>query len=167
MTDLATWSQLLSSLAVLGTLIYLGIEIRQNTAAERAATRLGVQNAAMAEMHKLVDHPEIYLCLDKADALQPLEAAGLNAWLVAFTRHMEYAWLQNKSGAAEGYVWEAERRVLRNVLGARRSRSWWQEIGRHVRSPQFAKEVDDALRDAPLTDVHGKVLAWGSASLDA
>ena len=166
MEDLAILSQLLSSLAVLGTLIYLGIEIRQNTAAQRAATRLGLQNAAMSEMHKLVDHPDIYLCLDKTAPLTPEEAAGLNSWLVAFTRHMEYAWLQDKSGAAERYVWQAERRVLRNVLGARRSRMWWQEIGRHVRSPEFASEVDAALESAPLTEVHRRVLAWGSASLE-
>ena len=33
MTDLATLGQILSSLAVLGTLIYLAIEVKQNTAA--------------------------------------------------------------------------------------------------------------------------------------
>jgi hypothetical protein len=166
MADLATWSQLLSSIAVLGTLIYLGIEIRQNTAAGRAATRQAVQNAAMEEMHKFVDHPDIYLCLDKAEPLKPEEAAGLHAWLIAFTRHMEYAWLQHKSGIAEGYLWEAERRVLRNVLGARRSRQWWQDIGRHTRAPEFTAEVDDVLRDAPRIDLHQKVLAWGAAPLE-
>jgi hypothetical protein len=43
MTDVATWSQLLSSIAVLGTLIYLAIETKQNTAAQHAATRLAMQ----------------------------------------------------------------------------------------------------------------------------
>ena len=33
MSDLATWSQLFSSLAVLITLIYLAIEVKQNTEA--------------------------------------------------------------------------------------------------------------------------------------
>ena len=38
MADLATWSQLLSSLAVLITLVYLAIEVKQNTEALHAQT---------------------------------------------------------------------------------------------------------------------------------
>lgn len=39
MSDLATWSQLLSSLAVLITLVYPAIEVKQNTEALHAQTR--------------------------------------------------------------------------------------------------------------------------------
>ena len=167
MTDVATWSQLISSIAVLGTLFYLAIETKQNTAAEHAATRLGITNASVVELFKLVDYPEINICQDQEAPLTPEQSIRLSTWLLAAMRHFEYAWLQHKNRLAEGYYWEADRQVIRIVLGTPRTRSWWQEIGRHGYGPAFVEEVDAVLKDQPYTDFFNNVLDWGARKMAA
>lgn len=167
MTDVAVFSQLLSSVAVLGTLIYLAVEIRQNTAAEHAATRLGITNASVVELFKLVDYPEISTGQHGDDPLTPEQAIRVNAWLLAAMRHMEYSWRQHKNRLAEGYYWEADRQVIRIVLGTPRTRSWWQEIGRQGFGPSFVEEVDSVLKDQPYTDFFDNLLDWGARNMAA
>lgn len=165
MTDIATWSQLISSMAVLGTLIYLAIETRQNAAAERAATRLGVQNASITELHKVCDYPDIFLCMEKPEALTPGEAVRLNAWLAAVLRHMEYTWLQHKENVVEDDLWATERQVLRIVFNTARGRTWWQSVGRYSFGASFGEEVEAQMKDQPSTTILSRILAWGSEGL--
>ena len=165
MTDVATWSQLLSSIAVLGTLIYLAVEIRQNTAAERASTRLGTVNLSMTELHRLIEHPDLYRCLANRDPLQSDEAVRLHAFLLGFMRHMEYVWRQYKRGAAEDYEWRNHSLPIRSALKAKRSERWWQALGRYAFDASFVEEVDALLKDQPNVDVFNRVLGWGSEDL--
>lgn len=165
MTDVATWSQLISSIAVLGTLFYLAIEIKQNTAAERAATRLGIQSAAMTELNIACDYPDIYLSVGKRESLTPVEAVRLNVWLAAVLRHMEYTWLQHRENVVEDDQWDTERAVLRIVLNTERGRTWWQSIGRYSFGASFGKEVEAQLKDQPSSTLLDKILAWGGEDL--
>ena len=167
MTDVETWSQLISSIAVLATLIYLAIEIRQNTAAAHAATRLGITNASAAELFKLVDYPEITICMVQNDPLTPEQSSRLHNWLAAYMRHMEYTWLQHKNRLAEGYYWEADRQIIRAVLGTPRTESWWQGIGRHVYGRTFVEEVDGILKDQPHSELLPRIFDWGAQKMAA
>ena len=167
MTDVATWSQLLSSIAVIGTLIYLAVEIRQNTAAEHAATRLGINNASTENLYKVVDHPEIFVWFAQDDPLTPEQSSRLHSWLCAHVREIEYSWQQYENRLIEGYYWEGEKAVIQAVLGYPRTRSWWLEIGRQIFGPDFVDEVDRLVKDQPYSTLIPKMLAWGARKMAA
>jgi len=167
MTDVATWSQILSSIAVLGTLVYLAIEIRQNTAAEHAATRLGINNASAAELFKAIDYPEVLICSAQDDPLTSEQTVRLHAWLLAGLRQLEYTWLQYKNQMVDGYYWEADKQIIRGLLDNPRTRSWWQEIGRHLYGPAFVEEVDALIKDQPYRNHTRQTIAWGARKMAA
>ena len=163
MTDLALWSQVLSAVAVLGTLVYLAIEIGQNTAAARASTRLSAETAAITELHKLIEFPDALLDQAKAGPLTPQEAIRSHAFLAATFRRTEYAWLQHKGRLADNYLWENERQVIRLILCTKRNQIWWRDIGRHGHASAFVAEVDSLLNDLPDMPYFDSILDWGAA----
>jgi hypothetical protein len=165
MTDVATWSQLLSSIAVIGTLIYLVVEIRQNTAAEHAATRLAMQRESRDDFQTLIDHPDVGLCVAKAEPLLPDETVRLNAFLRSFAFHMEYVWRQHKAGAAEQGAWQSQVRAIRAAFTNKRSQRWWQMLGRQMAEPSFVEVVDAIIKDQPYTTYFEQLQAWGSEDL--
>ena len=61
MTDIATWGQLISSAAVLVTLVYWPIETRQNSAMQRSASRQAMFNGTQAEINQAIDNADIVM----------------------------------------------------------------------------------------------------------
>jgi hypothetical protein len=167
MTDVATWSQLISSIAVIGTLVYLAVEIRQNTAAQHAATRLAIGSETRAAFRTSIDHPDIVLSFMKLEPLRPEETVRLNAFLRTFMYQMEYVWRQDNVGAAERDAWNHQAPALRAMLKTKRSERWWQVAGRNYFEPSFVKAVDALLKDQPYTGIFDDVQAWGGEDLRA
>jgi hypothetical protein len=165
MTDVATWSQLLSSIAVLGTLIYLAVETKQNTAAQHAATRVAIESGTRAAFHTSIDHPDIILSVMKLEPLLPEETVRLNAYLRTFMYQMEYVWRQHKAGAAEWDAWNSQALAIRSMLKTKRSERWWQAAGRNYFEASFVEAVEALLKDQPYTEVFDNTQAWGSEDL--
>lgn len=91
MTGLANLIQVLSSLAVLGTLIYLAIEVKQNTAALHAQTRQSLLAGGQAELFEVVEHPDLSIIYSKPGELSQEEYVKLCMYLLAIMRTREYA----------------------------------------------------------------------------
>ena len=165
MTDVAIWSQLLSSIAVIGTLIYLAIETKQNTAAQHAATRLGIMSEARADMHRFAEDPDLLLSVSRLEPLQPGEAVRLDSLLHGFMVFMEYIWLQHRAGAIDDYAWNGQAWTIRAILKTKRTERWWQAQGRHYFEPSFVEVVDALVKDAPYATNFDNLLAWGREDL--
>lgn len=69
LTTLALWTQVLSSLAVLGTVVYLAIEIRQNTVALNSQTHATLFEGAQTELLSLYEHPDIVRSIATPDPI--------------------------------------------------------------------------------------------------
>lgn len=147
LTNFALWTQVLSSLAVLGTVAYLAIEIRQNTIALNSQTYSTLFGGAQAELLSLYDHPEIIRTITTTDPISEDEYIKLSLFLTAFLRAREFTWLQHLQGVAGKHMLDTEKMIIRNTINLERNRVWWEKIGRGAFSPGFVSFVDEQIKD--------------------
>ena len=139
-------------LAIVASLIFLAVEINQNTNALYGQSRQSVLEAAQTELFVLVEHPEVSLSVVKEGPLTPEENVRLDAYLSATLRAREYAFLQYQDGAIDEAQWNAEIAVTKSILNAERVRLWWNVIGRNNSSPEFSEFVDSEITAEPVTE---------------
>lgn len=139
-------------LAIVASLIFLAVEINQNTNALYGQSRQSVLEAAQSELFVLVEHPEVSLSVVKEGPLTPEENVRLDAYLAATLRAREYAFLQYQVGAIDEEQWNVEVAVAKSILNAERVRLWWAVVGRNNSSPQFAEFVDSQIIVEPVTE---------------
>jgi len=154
----------ISSVAVVITLIFLIVEIRQNTEALNAQSRQSVLVAAQTSLLKVVDHPEVIAAITKPGALTAEENIQIDAFFTASMRSREYAWLQFRSGLIDEQQWKTELAVIRSVMSSARVRLWWRRLGRTYVSVEFAGFVDESIESTPFSDDWVTITHWSEES---
>jgi len=140
-------AEIVSSVAVLVTLIYLSVQIQQNTEAIHSQSRQAVLSSAQDELFLRVQFPEMDMALVKDEIPTQREQLMLNSWLVGALRARQFSWLQYNAGTIDEAQWNTEVVVISNVLSTPRARQWWEKIGRASFAPDFGAFVDGVIRD--------------------
>ena len=151
-SKLADIAEIVSSVAIIVTLIFLTVEVRQNTEALHAESRQSVLTSAQVELFALVEDPNILISMVKPNALTPQEHVKLHSFLVAVMRAREFSWLQYKNGIIDERQWSTERTVALSILEPRRNRTWWNKMGQKLVSSEYAAFMNELLQDQPPTD---------------
>ena len=87
-TKLSAMAEILSSVAILVTLVYLAIQTQQSADSIQANTRQAILDADQQFLIKVMDNPEIYTSQYKP-ALTDDEKVRLGAYLILFVRMRE------------------------------------------------------------------------------
>jgi len=149
-TKASAVAEILSSVAILVTLVYLAIEIRQNAEATQADTRQAILAADQEFLHVLLLEPELVLARHQEE-LDDEERIRLSIQLVAMLRMREMNWIQHQNGTIDDITWRAYLGSLVAVLSAPQSRVWWQNYGvERIFDPRFISLVNELLTDAPV-----------------
>ena len=91
---ISSWSEIVSSIAVLVTLVFLTIGVRQNTSALQAQSRQAVLSSAQSELRVMFEHPEVGVYMATTGPIESAEDhVRLNAWFTDIFRSREFAWL--------------------------------------------------------------------------
>lgn len=146
-TKLSAVAELLSSVAIVVTLVYLAVQTRQNTEAIQANGR---QTTASLEMELLLnqaDHPEIW-ARQHLENLSDVELTHMNSWMVAFFRMRELDWFNYRNGVIGEDEWTSYRQSIHSVLSTDRARVWWSNMSRNY-SPGFAALVTETIKETP------------------
>ncbi len=143
--------EFIGAIVIVITLMYLALQIRQNTNALHAQSRLALVSAAQAELFAGMQHPSIVLIQVKSK-LTSEEHVRLSYWLTALMRVREFAWLQYRHGVVDEIQWRTESLVIQTLLSRRNTRTWWASVGRRMFPTEFVDFVDDLIRDQPPTD---------------
>ena len=135
------------------TLIYLSVQVRQNTRALNTQSRQAALSCSQAELLAAVEHPDITLAMLRGvNGLSPEENVKVNFWLTSVMRSREFAWLQFRDGIIDEMQWSQESLIIQAMFGGGVNRLWWESIGRQLFPAEFVAFVDDLLRDAPGMD---------------
>lgn len=152
--DWTKWSaiaEIISSIAIIVTLVYLAIQTEQNTAAVQAATRQAMLEQDRESLYKIIEYP----FLDKRTDLTPEEATRISAYITAFLRMRENHWLQYQSGVLDEETWASYRRALIPVVfSSEFGRELWRvqtEVRRGF-SPGFVDSINRWLEETPIQD---------------
>lgn len=118
---LSAWSEIVSSIAILLTLVYLAIQtsqnssqVRQNAEAIKASTRQQMLGTDMAFLRDIFNDPEITTLQYKHD-LTDIEKSKVAAQYTMFLRQRENNWIQFQNGALDELSWQSMKSTI-NVL---------------------------------------------------
>jgi hypothetical protein len=159
-TKASSVAEILSSVAILATLVYLAIEIQQNAEATQANTRQSMLASDQQFLQQIVDNPELHLYWYQAE-LSDEEKVRLSYFLITQFRMRESNWFQYRSGTLDEATWRSYRASIAVVLSAPRTRSWWRNFDvDRLFDPEFTTMVDELIADEPIFEASWHLTAF-------
>ena len=147
-------AEIIGAIAVVVTLAYLAIQIRDGTRIARSATRQAIAETAMTHGANLVADKELMAALLKDFKGQDVDEVNWTRLLAhnyITMRHYENIYYQHLSGMIELDEWQGFRENLKAVLEWRSMREFWNNEG-HYYSDSFRNEVSVIQAELPKTD---------------
>ena len=145
-------AEIVAAMAVLVSLWYLAIQLKQNTELQKAEleVQLGV---TWAEQHdSMIQNPNLAKAYDlAAERWDELTEEDVRAylWFVAKSFHiLEGMFRQRQRGLLVGDVWAPYERYIVGVLQIDAVLGWWQSDG-SLTSREFKTYVENLLRSPP------------------
>ncbi len=146
--ELGAIGELVGGVAVIASLIYVGLQVRQNTQVARVqtlSTRFSFQAGADALLAE--DGAEAIAKAYEQAELSPAEIQRIAIYLYNALSALQTSFEAFERGLLGRGEWETARSNAPFYLGFPFGRAWWLD-GRSVFPVTFVAEVDDVLRDA-------------------
>lgn len=141
---LSAWSEIVSSVAILITLVYLAIQtnqnseqMRQNAEAIKASTRQQMLGTDMAFLRDLINNPEITTLQYKSD-LTDAEKTLLASQYTMFLRMRENNWIQFQNGALDERSWQSMKSTINVVAHQPNFHTFWRNLNKTPNAMGFA-----------------------------
>jgi hypothetical protein len=135
--------EIIGAVAVVVTLAYLAVQIRNSTRIARSATRQAIAETAMTHGTNLVADKDLMAALLKdlkGEDVDEVNWTRLMAHNYITMRHYENIYYQQLAGMIEPDEWRGFRENLQAVLEWRSMRLFWKNEG-HYYSDAFREEV--------------------------
>ena len=149
--------QTIAAVAVVTSLIYVGLQVRQNT----TATQIASAQAYIAAENELVGlinvSPNLADVLHQgANGLSELNGGDLIRFMafndLAFVSYQSFH-LQWKAGALDETLYETYKHAMIDLLQQKGQQDWWA-IRRHWFSPEFIAYVEQAVTTGSAKPMH-------------
>jgi hypothetical protein len=149
------------AIAVVLTLIYLALQIRQNNRSLTGATLTAITQHQQNELRWSSDIGQSYLkALNSPESMTEIEQLELSEWLTAAMLARQNEYFQYKYRLLLEETWVACRKIIEYCLNSAWSRNWWDAYGRDAMSADFAEQVDDILSESSFVFSN----AWANVS---
>ena len=124
-------AQALAAVATVLSLLFVGVQIRQNTRATRAAAHHSVSDS-LNEMNRMfaenADLTKIWLTgMQDRKALSPEEKWRFDSVMRAYMHVCETMFVQTELGSGDDSIRLAEEEGIKTVMASPGSREWWDE----------------------------------------
>lgn len=150
--DIYYIGQTIAVVAIFGSVIFVGFQIRENSSAVRSATAqavhdnygawylaLGADDAALnASINGFVDY----------EGLAPIDKAHFVCTYMAFLSHSQNAFHQWKEGHLSTALWKGWESLMMNLVNTPGGAAFWRERC-YVFGEKFQQHVDDIMRRKP------------------
>ena len=129
--NLTQIAAIVSSIAVVVSLIYASVQLRHNTRALMATTYNAVTSNSLALLSPMTGSPEFSESLHRAHAnpetLTPAERMRFDAVVLTVFRHWDNLYYQFRSGTLDREMWEIYERALTHWLANEAWAAWFRE----------------------------------------
>ena len=143
-------AELVGAIAVVATLAFLAVQLRQNTSAARAGTTQSVLSAAAGWLEHVSADSELSDLyargLADRSSLEPPENVRFHFLMTACFRRWEAVYHHSTAGALADSDWEGLRTAMGTVVKLPGARAWWSEHRGSYNTP--FREFIDALAAA-------------------
>ena len=141
-------AEIVSSFAIVITLVYLGVQTSQNTDALLSSSRQASLDAELSLLFQLLDKPHLFATgVPEVSGYEHNreELIQRTVFNIAFFRTRENYWLQFESGAIDAEIWESYRAVLvRRLEASEIARETWKFYSSTFES-RFRQEIESRL----------------------
>jgi hypothetical protein len=137
-------SQIVGVIVVVGTLLYLSVQVKQGAKALNAASRQATMTAEVEFLMKSIDYPENTVGFGN-DSLTA-EQVRFTAWLVSYLRIREFAWFQYQHGILDATTWNSYMAPTGAVFASNWAKSVWRS-GAIKMDAAFMAYVDKLIGD--------------------
>jgi hypothetical protein len=149
---LANIGEFVSGIVVVVSLIYLAVQVRQNTESLRGESHARALDRISAMQAELARDGELSFLHSRGvldvSLLTPAERIRFSWWLFEAFGAFEFMFLQARSGALQQEVWDRWAATTAWWLSFPGVRAWWAARPAPF-SKSFSAFVDDCIRDNP------------------
>ena len=162
LSDLAAIGGFVSSLAVVATLAFLVLQMRQADKNQKALLQQG-RSARVTELILKRTEPELSKALTRglhADlAIEDWQVEGVNAFFAALFWSIEDSFLQYRAGLLLSTSWETDAATLRGFFAVPACRVAWA-MNRDLMSGDYRDYVDGLAREVKPQAPSGILATW-------
>ncbi|HEX6066480.1 MAG TPA: hypothetical protein VFZ04_19740 [Longimicrobiales bacterium] len=141
-------AELVAAAGVVVTLLYLAVQVRQNTKALRAATFQNIIGFATGFAERVAGSGEFAAIFETGmadlEALDESERLRFHFQLIALLRRFENIHYQSRMGLIDDEEWEGLRAALHSIMFRPGSRAWWKGNA-HLFNSSFREFLDGRL----------------------
>ncbi len=156
-------AEILAAAAVIASLIYLAAQIRQNNALLRSESRQALVTNDITSLSANFQNSDVFAKYIADEPLSPQDQLRLSFMFALDLRNREFEYFQYTNGILDEQTWLAYRHVILINHSSGRGRKWWDDIGREIVDPDFAKLVDDLLLDAEPDETYKRMANWADS----
>ena len=152
---IAAIGEAVGGFAVIASLIYLAVQIRQNTKSARLQVVQAIKRDSFDLRRSSIENPEILDLFTQSisdfDSLSPAERIRVNLLCASTIEHLQHLFFLRNQGLVH---WVSQEKSLRGYLALEPVRQWWSS-GREILRPEFVEYVErDILPTAAGTPTH-------------
>ena len=138
--------EVVGAVAVIATLLYLAIQIRQNTKAVMGATLNAITERKQFELRWSSDISIAWRkSLSEPENLSEDEHWQMAEWMSACFVARENEFFQFKHGLIDEDTWAASENIIRMAISSSWARKWWEEFGTNAFTGPFIDVVNNVL----------------------
>ena len=153
--ELGNIGEFIGGLAVIASLIYLAVQIRQNTKSVRLQVEQAIKRDSFDLRRSSIENPEIMDLFTRSisdlGSLSTAERIRVNLLCASTVEHLQHLFFLRNQGLVH---WGSQEKSLRGYLALEPFRQWWSS-GREILRPDFVEYVErDILPTAAGTPTH-------------
>jgi hypothetical protein len=154
------WLALVANIAVVAGIVFLAIEIRQNNELLRSESRQSLVANDVTSLTANLENADVFAKLVSGEGLSAEYQLRLSFMYALDLRNREFEYFQYTNGLLDEETWLSYRQVILINHSAGHGETWWDEIGRGIVDPEFAKLIDELLVDARPDDTYKRMATW-------
>lgn len=124
--------EFVGAVGVIISLVYLSVQLRQNTKAVRASSYQEISHNSRELLKLLILDGEMAEIFTRGreegmDALSPVERVRWHAMLLAIFRHWDNLFYQYRNEMLERELWKSYQHVIQGYMSEVGFQEWWEE----------------------------------------
>lgn len=164
LSDLAALGSFVSGIAVVATLGFLVVQMRQANRNQRSLMQQARSDRTMAALREFAS-PHFSAIVEKLSerkALTAAEANMLQRTISGYFLSVEDSFLQYEAGTLDATSWLADRATITELLRDPTIRATWRLVRRFF-SGRYQALIDDIVQQNPAIPLRNGTLAWNEA----
>ena len=145
-------AELIGGLAVLVTLVYLALQVRQNNQMQRQQISAHQTNHYVANTHVLANNGELMDIFRKAstgEEMSPLERWRFGTFMFGILENFQEMYFLNKAGVQYEFRVVGMQKSVYRYLSTPGGKVWWDSVRGKQFVNEFAEYIDLLLKDGP------------------